>query len=440
MSVHQNPETGGTREGAAPGGATPGGAVPGGAVSGAAGGAGPAERPFAGIGPLVPRPAADLDPLLAWLRTGEAPAGRLDFPAGTALPDGRLDLCKQALGAEGAARVAEALRPGPVRHLLLGTDGLGDDGASAVAERAADSDVETLYLGCNGITAGGACRIADSLRASPQAVTGVWLKRNPLGAGGGDAAAALVDAARSLRTLDLVQTGLTPEGLAVLADALVTAAASGRRVLRLYAGGNPLGPGGARAAAPILAAGAVGELYLSAAGLGDEGALALADALAAAPYGALTRLSVASDGIGPRAAARLVAAAVAAGVEVCDLGRVRAAGALGAPGNRVDEAAATAIAGALSAGPHRMTHLVLAHTGMRSREAHRLLDGAERAVSPTRFLLGKGVATSVRRRLDARSGGLPPLPPVPADVAAVRSVYRTAPPTAGEPGHADDGD
>ena len=42
-------------------------------------------------------------------------------------------------------------------------------------------EVETLYLGCNGITAGGACRIADQLRASPQVVTGVWLKRNPLG-------------------------------------------------------------------------------------------------------------------------------------------------------------------------------------------------------------------------------------------------------------------
>ncbi len=46
-------------------------------------------------------------------------------------------------------------------------------------------EVETLYLGCNGITAGGACRIADQLRASPQVVTGVWLKRNPLGSGEG---------------------------------------------------------------------------------------------------------------------------------------------------------------------------------------------------------------------------------------------------------------
>ncbi|MGP3969964.1 ribonuclease inhibitor [Streptomyces sp. 6N223] len=388
---------------------------------------------FAGVPPVVPRPAADLAPLLAWLRTGHATAERLDFPAGTALPDGRLDLCKQALGADGAARVADALRPGPVRHLLLGTDGLGDDGASAVVGRAVESEVETLYLGCNGITADGACRIADSLRASPAAatgvtgVTGVWLKRNPLGhagAGGGESAAALVGAARSLRTLDLVQTGLDAAALAVLADALIAAARSGRRVQRLYVSGNPLGPAGAEPLARLLAAGAVGELYAAAAGLGDAGALILADALARAPHGGLARLSVASDGIGPSASARLVAAAVTAGAEMCDLGRVRAAGALGAPGNRLDEAAATAIADALAARPHRLRHLILTDTGIGSREAHRLLDTAGRAATATRFVLGKGVATSVRRRLNALSAHLPALPPVPADVAAIRSVHR----------------
>ncbi|GAA2406660.1 hypothetical protein GCM10010420_38380 [Streptomyces glaucosporus] len=386
---------------------------------------------FAGIGPVTPRPADDLAPLLAWLRTGQEPTGRLDFTAGTALPDGRLDLCKQALGPDGAAAVADALRPGPVRHLLLGTDGLGDQGASTVTEKAAGSGIETLYLGCNGITAGGVCRIADGLRASPQAVTGVWLKRNPLGAdggGGGRAVADLVESARSLRTLDLVQTGLDAPQLALVAEALATADRQGRRIERLYAGGNPLGAEGARPLAALLADGAVGELYAAAARLGDEGALLLADALARAPHGRLRRLSVASNGIGPRAAAALVSAAVAAGVEVCDLGRVKAAGALGARDNHVDEDAARTIAGALAERPHRMTHLVLAHTGMRSREAHRLLDTAPHAATPTRFLLGKGIAASVRRRLDALAGRIPPLPPVPADVAAIRSVHRQPPP------------
>ncbi|WP_255945705.1 ribonuclease inhibitor [Streptomyces odontomachi] len=384
---------------------------------------------FAGVQTVVPRPAADLTELLAWLRTGDAVAARRDFPTGTALPDGRLDLCKQALGAEGATLIADALRPGPVRHLLLGTDGLGDDGAGTVAEKAVETAVETLYLGCNGITAGGACRIADGLRASPT-VTGVWLKRNPLRAGAGEAGASIIEAARSLRTLDLVQTGLDPDGLAVLADALVTAASAGRRVTRLYVSGNPLGPAGAVSLCPLIAAGALGELYVSAARLGDAGAHTLADALAHAPYGSLTRLSVASNGIGPQAAARLVAAAVAAGVETLDLGRVRAAGALAAAGNRIDEAAAAALAEALAAGPHRLRHLILSDTGMRSREAHRLLDTAGRAVSATRFVLGRGIATSIRRRLNAHSAQLPALPPTPADVAAIRSV---PPPAARRP-------
>lgn len=387
-----------------------------------------AGQPFAGVPDVIARPAVDLAPLLAWLRSGTEAPRRLDFPAGTALPDGRLDLCKQALGAEGAARVAEALRPGPVRHLLLGTDGLGDKGVAAVAQAAVASKVETLYVGCNGITAQGACRIADSLRGSPQAVTGVWLKRNPLGSGGGTAAASLIDSARSLRTLDLVQTGLDAHALTVLAKALVSAAEAGRGIQRLYVGGNPLGPAGAAALAEVLARGAIGELYISAAGLGDGGAAALSDALAKAPRGKLTRLSVASNGIGPRAAQRLVCAAIAAGVQVCDLGRVKAAGALGAADNHLDEAATSAVAHDLAAAPHRLSHLIVAHTGVTSREAARLLEGARRAVTATRFVLGKGVASSIRERLNALSAPLPPLPPVPADVLAIRSVHRQAPP------------
>ncbi|MFI7498734.1 ribonuclease inhibitor [Streptomyces sp. NPDC049687] len=382
---------------------------------------------FAGVPYVVPRPLADLAPLLDWLRAGRTAGERLDFAAGTALPDGRLDLCKQGLGARGAALVARALAdgPSPVRHLLLGTDALGDDGAAAVA--GTDAPVETLYLGCNGITAGGACRIADQLRASPQVVTGVWLKRNPLGGEGGRAAAELIESARTLRTLDLVQTGLDPAGVAVLADALLAAAGNGRRIERLFVGGNPLGEPGAEALAAVIAAGAVDELYVSAARLGDVGALRLAQALARAPYGRLTRLSVASNGIGPQAAARLVGVATAAGVTLLDLGRVRAAGVLGAADNRLDLAAAEAIARTLAAGEHRLAHLVLRHTGLRSREAHRLLDHAPRATTATRFVLGQGVATSVKRRLAALSAHVPP-PALPPDVAAVRSVHRTARP------------
>ncbi|MFJ8134990.1 ribonuclease inhibitor [Streptomyces sp. NPDC096013] len=396
----------------------------------------PSTVAFAGVPYIRPRPVAELAPLLDWLRAGRPAGERLDFAVGTALPDGRLDLCKQELGAEGAALVSEALAqgPSPVRHLLLGTDGLGDEGAEVVA--GGSGEVETLYLGCNGITAGGACRIADQLRASPQVVTGVWLKRNPLGSGGGRAAAELIASARSLRTLDLVQTGLDPAGVTVLADALLAADGNGRRIERLFIGGNPLGAEGAAPLAAVVAAGAVDELYVSAARLGDTGALLLADALERAPYGRLVRLSVASNGIGPRGAARLVTAATAAGVALLDLGRVRAAAVLGATDNHVDLAAAEAIAEALAGAEHRLSHLVLSHTGMRSREAHRLLDTAPRALTPTRFVLGQGIAASIKRRLETLTAHVS-RPALAPDVAAVRSVHRTARPGEGEHGVSD---
>jgi Ran GTPase-activating protein (RanGAP) involved in mRNA processing and transport len=255
----------------------------------------------------------------------------------------------------------------------------------------------------------------------------LWLKRNPLGGAGAIAAADYAAEAESLRTLDLTQTGLDGEASGPLAAALVAAARQGRGLERLYLGGNPLGPTGASALAPVIGSGAVGELYLSAAQLGDGGAEAIAAALDGAPHGNLRRLSLASNGIGPRAVARITTAAVAAGVMVLDFGRVKAAGVLGAEDNRMDEAAAERIGAALASGPHRMTHLVLSDTALDSRTAHRLLDHAKRAATPTRYLLGKGVASSIRKRLNALSADLPDRPEPSPDVSAIRSVHRTAP-------------
>ncbi|MFD0573249.1 hypothetical protein ACFQ0T_33475 [Kitasatospora gansuensis] len=82
-----------------------------------------------------------------------------------------------------------------MRHLLLGTDRLGDQGAATLTARTLATEVTTLYMGCNNITTTGACRIADHLRASPQTVQALWLKRNPLG----DAAAEVVRSAAAAR-------------------------------------------------------------------------------------------------------------------------------------------------------------------------------------------------------------------------------------------------
>src|SRR4051812_26794799 len=91
------------------------------------------------VGPdFVPCDPAELQPLLDHLATRMPTAAPLAFPRGTLLPDGRLDLCKQGVGAAGARAVAATVSGHPqVVHLLLGADGLGDAGAGAVATLAA---------------------------------------------------------------------------------------------------------------------------------------------------------------------------------------------------------------------------------------------------------------------------------------------------------------
>ena len=174
------------------------------------------------------------------MRTGQSTTRRLDFPIGTALPDGRLDLCQSDLGPRGARAVVDALPAnGPVRHLLLGTDDLGDDGADQATTGAIAAGASTIYLGCNGIEAGGACSIAARVAASPGIVRGLWLKRNPIGPTGVRAIAELVATGQAPETIDLVQTGMTPQAL----PGLVQALASTRVVKRLFLSGNQLAAG-----------------------------------------------------------------------------------------------------------------------------------------------------------------------------------------------------
>lgn len=330
-----------------------------------------------------------LEPLLSWLRSGQETTQRLDFPIGTALPDGRLDLCKSDLGPLGASAVVDALpHGGPVRHLLLGTDHLGDEGAAKAADGAIEAGASTIYLGCNGIAAGGACSIAARVAASPGIVHGLWLKRNPLGREGLRAIADLVATGNAPKTIDLVQTGVTADILAGLAESL----AATRVVRRLFLSGNPIG--GADALTALVADCGLEELYLSASQLGDRGAALVTAGL----KGGLRRLSLASNGIGAQATAALV----------------------NASDNEIDP---TGVAQALSGAPHSLRHLDLRHTGVDGRASVVLLAGAERAETATRYILGGGVPKRIKGELRRLAADVPELLPHP-DVAAIRSVHR----------------
>ncbi|MFD5542616.1 gala protein [Streptomyces sp. NPDC127079] len=355
---------------------------------------------------------AGLEPLLDRLRSARPLETDETFPLGTVRADGRIDLCKQGLGAIGAARVLPVAAASPhAAHLLLGTNAMGNEGARTVADALTDGHgLRTLYLGCNRIGPQGAAALADAL-TTDDTVRALWLKRNPLGDEGARALAGMLRHNTALRTLDLVNTGLTTDGLRAL---LATLTGRPTPVERLFLGGNGL----TAEAAPLLAAlireAGVRELYLPANHLGDAGAAILA---AAADPGRPVRLGLGGNGIGP-AGARALAGSLA-GIEALDLGRPLSERSLGAPANTTGDDGAHALAAALPGSPLR--RLELCHTGLTGRGAKMLL-AAVPDDSPLEYVgLGPGLPRRVKRSFTRR---LRPLGTAHPDLRAIGSVYR----------------
>ncbi|MEV5827414.1 gala protein [Spirillospora sp. NPDC052242] len=360
-------------------------------------------------------PAADparLDPLLARLADGAPVAGDETFPLGTLREDGRVDLCKQGLGAAGVARVVPAAARSPhAAHVLLGTNAMGDEGARTVAGALVPGHgLRTLYLGCNRIGPDGAAALAGAL-ASDGEVRSLWLKRNPVGDKGVRAIAGMLRRNAGVRTLDLVNTGVGLDGLRALADAL---AARDVPLDRLFVGGNGLGPEAADLLAALVRDAGVRELYAAANHLGDGGAAAIAGAVDA---GRPVRLGLGGNGLGPDGARAL--AGVLDGVEALDLGRPPSQRALGAPSNETGDAGAAALAGALPSSPLR--RLELRHTGVTGRGAKALLDRVDERTRLEYVGFGPGVPRKVKRAL---AGRLRPAARVHEDLRAIGSVYR----------------
>lgn len=254
------------------------------------------------------------------------------FPRGTLLPDGRLDLCKQDVGPDGARAVASALRENRfVTSLLLGDDHLENAGASAVAGLVAANDaITTVFVGCNLIDRRGAASLASAVEGH-STLRGLWLKRNPLGPDGGELVARAISRCPSLRVLDLAQTTV---GAAL--PALAEAIARHPSLRRVYLSGNDLGPDHAAALALLLAPESpVRALYLSANRLGDEGVARLAPALAY--NGKLQVLSLGSNGLTSTGAALLHEALRGhPSLQTLDLGRSPSTAVLGLADNQID--------------------------------------------------------------------------------------------------------
>jgi Ran GTPase-activating protein (RanGAP) involved in mRNA processing and transport len=369
---------------------------------------------------ITPCDAAELAPLLACLDANEPLQGHRRFPRGSLLDDGRLDLCKQSLGADHCLRITQALQHNTrVRSLMLGTDAIGDAGADAVGRlAAANPHLEVLYLGCNNIGPDGARRLGAALAGAGQ-LTGLWLKRNPLGPDGAGSIAQLLRGHRRLRVLDLVNTDLRDAGVQALADALCT---DNRSLQCLYLGGNGLGPSSATALARLLRdAPHLQALYLSVNHLGDEGAATLAQGLAA--NRTLQVLELASSGIGPEGARALFAAARQhPGLHTLNLGYAVSTRALAAQANHIRDAGAGHAADLLAAGI-ALRELDLTHNGITDRGRALLADALCNNGQLTRLAIEGRVPAPLALQLErnrARHGDRP----APGDQAMVRSVYR----------------
>ncbi len=355
----------------------------------------------------------ELDALVARLGDRAPLTAALTFPRGTLQPDGRLDLCKQALSPLDARRVVAAATGSPhATHLLLGTNSLGAGGIEALAQALGDShQVRTLYLGCNHVDADGLAPLVDRL-AGDRTIRALWLKRNPIGDAGVTALARVLAGNTTIRPLDLTNTGMTVTGLRTLADALDE---RGVPLERLYAGGNGWAPEAGPVFARLLRSG-LAELYLAAGGLGDHGVTAIAEALDG-DRAARVVLGLGGNGL-TLAGVRPLAERLRT-LWALDLARPPSALALGALPNVVGDEGAAMLARALPGSGLR--RLDLRHTGVTGRGARLLVEALRQGTDLELLGLGSGIPRRLKR--GAAPALREPTPPA-GDIAALASVYR----------------
>ncbi len=370
---------------------------------------------------------AQLTPLVTALRADQHVGQRRDFPCGTLLPDGRLDLCKQTIGPAGAEIVVSALKhSSQVRHLLMGADRVGASGAAAVASLVAEREsLQTVYLGCNGIGPKGAQSLAQALTTN-RSVTGLWLKRNGIGDEGAEHLAQMLTVNQTLRTLDLVDNDLTARGLL----AIVAAVAKHPSIRHLYLCANALGSAGCAALEPILHADTLDALFLSTNLIGDEGVVQLCAGLRANRR--LRVLGLSSNGIGPAGARVLVdTLKTHPQLEVLDLGWAPATDILGVASNRVGDQGAACLAELLQVHP-TLRELNLAGNNITEAVARQLVEALQQPTRLHKLNLGMRLPQPLGGQLVSRlCRNVSQFPrgarsALERDLAAVRSVYRSA--------------
>jgi NLR family CARD domain-containing protein 3 len=198
-------------------------------------------------------------------------------------------MCKQVVGSLHIGDLCSAVAKGPpgkVRHFLLGNnvccEASPTEGAESLASLIADrrQGIQTWYLAGNAINEESIRIIAHAFEDNA-AAEALWLKRNPIRAGGAAHLAKMLTVNTSLTLLDLSNTGLLDDGVAALLNPLINCKT--RVHLRhLYLGGNGITATGAETIARFIEAHpyALETLYLPMNRIGNAGAVRIAEALA----------------------------------------------------------------------------------------------------------------------------------------------------------------
>lgn len=229
--------------------------------------------------PVEESPLSELEPVIAALASGSADFGDADmveYTRGVIFRDGRLDLCKQVLGRSHIEKVIDAMRGNQaVKHFLLGNNISGMPCAEAVARHLVEDrspHIQTWYLAGNELDSDAIAVLADGFRVDSHA-TGLWLKRNPVRAPGARSLGEMLRVNTTLRTLDLLNTGLMDNG----AEELFTLLRENTGLRNLYVDANGLTPASASSIAAyfeaLVSEGRMGvtRIWLGMNCLGDEG-------------------------------------------------------------------------------------------------------------------------------------------------------------------------
>ncbi|KAL0025647.1 hypothetical protein WJX77_001007 [Trebouxia sp. C0004] len=289
--------------------------------------------------PTEVAPISELQAIIHYLRCSRFAESSVEFERGIVHPDGRLDLCKQGVACHLPAITAVLTKNTTIHHLLIGNDIVGQSGAVAISQLLAVKSLKTLYLAGNCLGSESIQILCDGLINSDGAVEQLWLKRNPIHTEG---AMLSLPAGACLQVLDLDNTGLFDDGIAILMSSL----RNNSTLQTLYVSANGITHIGAAHIARYFEAhtrDGITSLYLSMNPIGPAGAETLAESLKGNL--SLCRLVLDSDRIHSRGARALFTALEHhPTIEFLSLGKAKSTSDLQEQPNNISNEAMTSIA------------------------------------------------------------------------------------------------